>query len=198
MAEAMIAFFGRFIKDVYLLTACLSLLPVTEIKGSILFAVAGGANPLLAAGCAFFSSALLAIFLTFVFPPLIALIERSPRIKRALDFFIERVRKKAEKMQNSTSDGASFGVFLFVAIPLPLTGIWTGALLASLLHLERKDVLVALLAGDVVSVGVVLSVALLAGEQAKLVFNLFLIFALAAVLFSLLVGVVRKRKERKN
>lgn len=197
MTEALIGFFGKYVKDIYLLTACLSLLPVTEIKGSLLFAVAAGADPLLAAGCAFLSSALLSVLLTFALPPILTVAEKHRGIKRLTSFLTERLREKAEKLQNAKEkEGAAFGVFLFVAIPLPLTGIFMGALLATILRLPRKQALVALIGGGFVSVGIVLSVALLAGEQAKLVFNLFLLLALGMLAFSVIRGLLKKRKEK--
>ena len=64
--------------------------------------------------------------------------------------------EKAEKNRPKIEKYASLGLFLFVAIPLPGTGAWTGALIASFLNFKNKDSFIAI-AGGVVTAGVIMT-----------------------------------------
>lgn len=66
------------------------------------------------------------------------------------------VLKKAEKNKGKITKYATWGLFLFVAIPLPGTGAWTGALVASLLDMKRSRVMLSITAG-VVAAGLIMS-----------------------------------------
>lgn len=60
---------------------------------------------------------------------------------------IDRLESRAEKKMETVRRYAFWGLFLFVAIPLPGTGAWTGALIAALLDLRLKRALPAILLG---------------------------------------------------
>ena len=51
------------------------------------------------------------------------------------------ILKKADKNKDKITKYATWGLFLFVAIPLPGTGAWTGALVASLLDMKRLSLI---------------------------------------------------------
>ena len=63
---------------------------------------------------------------------------------------------KAEKNRPKIEKYAAWGLFLFVAIPLPGTGAWTGALIADLLGIRVKDAFLTILAGVFVA-GIIIS-----------------------------------------
>ena len=71
--------------------------------------------------------------------------------------FIEKLENKAISKSDQIQKYAYWGLLLFVGIPLPGTGAWTGALIASLLNMDVKKsfgviVLGVLLAGIIISV----------------------------------------------
>ena len=67
--------------------------------------------------------------------------------------FLER---KVEKNKEKVTKYGKWGLYLFVAIPLPGTGAWTGALIASFLNFKNKDSFIAI-AGGVVTAGVIMT-----------------------------------------
>ncbi len=71
-------------------------------------------------------------------------LKKVPGINRIIFWLEEKTLKKRDKIDKY----GIWGLLLFVAIPLPGTGGWTGALLASLLHLDKKK------SFGVISVGV--------------------------------------------
>ena len=60
---------------------------------------------------------------------------------------INKLEAKAEKGAQKIMKHKKFGLFLFVGIPLPGTGAWTGSLVAALFHFKLKDACIAILGG---------------------------------------------------
>lgn len=80
-------------------------------------------------------------------------------------FFLLRGTSAGEKMQAKAGRGLYFALFLFVGIPLPGTGAWTGTLAASLLDLDGKKTSLAVM-GGVLLAGVIMLVLTLMGVGA--------------------------------
>lgn len=77
-------------------------------------------------------------------------------------FFLMRGTSAGQKMQAKAGRGLYFALFLFVGIPLPGTGAWTGTLAASLLDLDGKKTSLAVM-GGVLLAGVIMLVLTLLG-----------------------------------
>ena len=205
MADKLVEFLGRLIDNKYLLTAVLSVLPVTEIKGAVLFAAVSNIDPIIAFLCCVGATVALSACLSAICPMLIRLAEKIPPVKKLTDFLTDRVKETAAKIElKAVKNGDAgerqklLGVFAFVAVPLPLTGVWAGATLAAILHLDFKSSLFALATGNFVAGGVVLFIALAAGERASLVLNVFLLVALAALMFAIAKWALSKLTEIKK
>ena len=201
MASAIIGFFEGLGWSKTAVAAMLSVIPVTEIKGAVLFSAASEGGMLLPVLAAYLSSVLLAGILAFTVPRTLALAHRIAFVRRVTAFLTDRLGARADRIAaNAEKRGEKreaarvFGVFAFVALPLPLTGIWAGALLAALLGLKPKDSFFALAAGNFSAGGVVLAVALLAGDRAGFVFEMFLYFALAVLAFTILKTTLIRRR----
>lgn len=66
-------------------------------------------------------------------------------------FFITKGRKAGEKLQEKAGKGLFWALFLFVGIPLPGTGAWTGTLAASILGMKFKHTVIAVMAGVILA-----------------------------------------------
>ena len=64
--------------------------------------------------------------------------------------------EKAEKNRAKIEKYATWGLFLFVAIPLPGTGAWTGALVASLFDMDKKKASISIFSG-VIAAGLIMT-----------------------------------------
>lgn len=62
-------------------------------------------------------------------------------------FFIEKGTAAGQKLQSKAGRGIFFALLLFVGIPIPGTGAWTGTLAASLLDIKFKDTIAAVMLG---------------------------------------------------
>lgn len=75
--------------------------------------------------------------------------------KKFCNFCLEKGKKAGDKMLKKAKGGVYLGLFLFVAIPIPGTGAWTGTLAASILDLDFKKSMLAIIAG-VITAGLVM------------------------------------------
>ena len=190
MAQKIIEELGRWIRDEYLLIAVLAVIPVTEIKGALLYAAVVRADLLKAYLVAFLSSAATVLAILPIFPLLLRLAERSRRVRAVTSFLTGRLEDRAGRIVATAGAKGSgryvsrllVGLFAFVAVPLPFTGIWAGAMLAAIMRLSYKESAFALIAGNFTAGGVVLAVSLLAGGHASVVLDVFV--CVAIILFS--------------
>ena len=75
-------------------------------------------------------------------------------------FCLEKGKKAGDKLLSKAKSGAYFALFLFVAIPVPGTGAWTGTLAASILDLDFKKTMFAVISGVLVAGLIMLLVSL--------------------------------------
>jgi uncharacterized membrane protein len=138
----------------YILTFLMSMVPVIELRGAVPFGV-GMDLPLLPVLIVSVVGNMLpvpfiALFIRRIFG---FLRRRSLRLDALVTKIEDRARKKARKIKKYET----LGLFILVAIPLPGTGAWTGALVGALLNIRLKWLLPAVFAG-VVTAGVIMSV----------------------------------------
>ena len=69
--------------------------------------------------------------------------------------FIEKIENRAKKRSEGLATGEFIGLMLFVAIPFPGTGAWTGALIAALLQFDRKKSFLYILFGVLIAAALV-------------------------------------------
>ena len=82
-------------------------------------------------------------------------------LKRFCSFCLKKGEKAGNKLLKKAGDyGTYFALFLFVAIPIPGTGAWTGTLAASILKLDFKKTVIAIIAGILVAGIIMLLVSL--------------------------------------
>ena len=204
MAFKIIGFFAGKIKNPYLLAAVLSLIPLTEIKGSILYVASADADLWLAAFFAYLPTVALSFCHALFLPRIFRCLDRHPRCRKAAGLITDRIAKAADKILHSSEDAEIradrlfFGVYSFVALPLPLTGIWAGGILAAMLGLDTKRTFFALSAGNFTAGGIVLAIALLSGAYASAVLDLFCVLILLFLLVPLIKKVVLKRLAKKK
>lgn len=138
----------------WLVIGIISMIPLLELRGSILVA-----GILLKMG--FFTTFVSAVIGNMIPIPFILLfIEKIFEWMKKVSFlkkFPEWCEKKAMKHSEQIEKYGYFGLFLFVAIPLPGTGAWTGSLAATLFGLDFKKSLLMIFLG-VCTAGCVMSV----------------------------------------
>lgn len=142
-------FFEIFRKE--LVVFGLSLLPISEIRGALIYGIPAMGDNIFAQLQAYFISVignmLPVPFIMWLFRPILKSLKKTRLFKKPTMWLEKRTKSKAKRLAK-ISAGA---LFLFVAVPLPTTGAWTGAMIASLLDIRYKFALPAILAGIMVA-----------------------------------------------
>ncbi len=160
---------------IILLTASL---PVSELRGALPLAYLSFKFPLWKAYLISVIGNLLPLI------PLLFLIEKLEKLLENLPFiskFYKWYKRKALKRKEIIEKYEAFGLFIFVMIPLPVTGGWTGTFLSVLLGLEKKYAIPAIVCG-VLAAGVIVSVILVASVK----YSVFLGILFAIVIYLIL------------
>ena len=191
-----------------LATVLISIVPIIELKGAIPFgmstafwgehALSGGA----ALGCGILGGLIVAILLSFLLEPLVRWLKSTKLFKRLIERFEHSVREKAEKMECEGKAQSSprkktfykmLGVFLFVAVPLPLTGVWTGTAIAVFAGLKFWQSILAAFAGNVVAGLLISFVCTVFPAFTTLLFYLIIAIVLMVVVYKLIKGRLYKQ-----
>ena len=141
----------------YLIVFFVSMVPIIELRGAIPYAVGFGL-PLL-------PSYIIAIIGNMIPVPFIFLFARKVLIwgstqKYIGKFFtwcLKKGEKGGEKLKQSAGKGLYIALLIFVGIPLPGTGAWTGTLAASLLNMDFKKSTLAVM-GGVILAGIIMGI----------------------------------------
>lgn len=151
----------------YLLTILLGLLPISELRGAIPFAYFNGVPLWLSAVIGILSNALVP-FIGFTFlGSLHKLLDKWPFYHRLFEKTVARARGKVgEKVHKY----GLLGLLLFVAIPLPITGAWTGTLGAWVMGLNPKKCMPFILLGVLIS-GIIVTTVIFTGSELASLFT---------------------------
>lgn len=131
----------------FLIVFFVSMVPLIELRGAIPIAVGLGLPKLL--------SFAIAIIGNMLPVPVIYLFSRKvlewgkdkPYIGKFFTWCLLKGERGGKKLQATAGKGLYWALFIFVGIPLPGTGAWTGTLAASILDLDFKKTVLAVMAG---------------------------------------------------
>lgn len=144
MTEAIQRFFETILSDEGVVFM-LSLLPISEIRGGLIAARAYNMDWAIAFLISFIGNILpipiILVFLKRVFKWMRN--SNIPLLSKVVDWCLRKAEKNSDKVRKYKL----FGLWLLVAIPLPGTGAWTGALVANVLDLRIKHSLPAIILG---------------------------------------------------
>lgn len=132
------------------------MIPLIELRGSIIFGAAMGIPWQHAFLVSFLGNILPVPFLILLARPIFAWLKTTRLLAGFTQKVEDRLMKKADKV--TVQKYSAIGLFLFVAIPLPGTGAWSGSLIAALLDVKMRYALPAVIAG-VFAAGVIMTVA---------------------------------------
>jgi len=148
----------------------LSMLPISEIRGALPFAFFNKIPFYFAFPIALTFNFLVSFLIFFFLDTVNKYLMKIPIYNRFFTSFSENAK---EKVYKKFAKYEYLGLTLFVGIPLPITGIWTGALGAWLLQLERKKVFISLFFGVLIA-GLIVTAVLFLGLYSLKIFNIFL------------------------
>nr|MBO4517629.1 small multi-drug export protein [Clostridia bacterium] len=205
----MVEFIQNLIGNDRIATLIMSLVPLIELKGGIIFARGAGLGFFESFGLSYLGSTLAFIPVFFLLIPILNLLKKIKWFKAFADkielFFKDKADsalKKAEKSGKKARTEKFYkilGTFIFVAIPLPMTGVWTGTAVAVFLGLKFKDAVLPVVIGNFIAGAIISLLAEIilsaSGNLAILDYILYGMFALAAVMLILVIIKISLKKK---
>ena len=135
-----------------LLTFLVAMVPVIELRGAIPFGVARDLNLWAAIAAAVAGNLLPVPFIILFIRNVFAWLRKR---HRRLNDLVNRLEARAEGKKETVRRYAFWGLVILVAIPLPGTGAWTGALVAAMMDMRVKKAFPAIALGVVIAAVIV-------------------------------------------
>lgn len=135
-------------------TVIIAALPIAELRGSIPVGLSMGLSPAKAFVLSILGNMLPVIPILLFLEPVSNALRHFKLWARFFDWLFERTKDKSELIQKYEA----VGLMLFVAVPLPMTGAWTGCIAASLFKIRFKYAFTAIFLGVLIAGVVVLSI----------------------------------------
>lgn len=198
----------------------LSLIPIAEARFAIPFGISMGLSPMEAFGWAFLGSSLMAPILLIVFIPIINALSKTKLFSKLGKFLYDKFEKKSRSLADATESADTElngesprkkkfaitkndlkkmgGTALFVAVPLPLTGVWTGSAVASIVKIGFVKGLIGVIVGNAVACAIITLISFLFRDYVSWITLAFFIIAVLVVLFLIIKLILYKPKDNVN
>lgn len=198
------------LKNDYIVTFIISMIPTIEVRGAIPVALQMGIKPVVAYFFSCLSALIVIPILMLCLKPLLNALKKTKLFKNIASSLEDSFKGKAQKIENKAElkveekDKQSkklilykmLGLFAFVAIPLPMTGVWTGTIVALFLNMDMKNSLLPLIVGNFVAGAIIITASLLLGEKSYFILLILFVFILITII-GLLIGLYNKNKKAK-
>ena len=129
--------------DKGLIVFLISMMPILELRGGLIAASLLGLNPITSFIICLIGNLIPIPFILWLITPIFNWLKKTKYLKG----FVEKIENKANSKRDKIEKSEFWGLLLFVGIPLPGTGAWTGTLIASMLEMNKKKVLLASILG---------------------------------------------------
>ena len=147
-------FFETFIGKI-ITTFFISMVPVIELRGAIPAGTAAGLEVWLATVVSILGNM---IPVPFIILFIRRIFDWMRNVSAKFDKIVTYFENKAEKQRSTVDKYKFWGLFILVAIPLPGTGAWTGALVAAMMEMRLKDAIPSIFLG-VIGAGLIVALA---------------------------------------
>ena len=194
MTEALGKFLLDLFKSEYVATLFVSMFPLIELKGAIPIGTGlFGLKLWQTAGIAYLGSTIISIAVFFLLIPIFNLLKKIGFIKKIIEkieaIFNEKAQKIAEKTNGSPEKEAKrimmISLFIFVAVPFPVTGVWTGTAIAVFLGLKFRESVLPIAVGNLIAGSIITLLTFLVGEYVDIV--IYALFGIAIVMLVLFI-----------
>lgn len=193
----------------------IAFIPIVEARLAIPMGITSGLSVGESFGFAFLGSALAAPILLIVLIPIINALSRTKLFSKIGKFLYEKFEKKSKSVSDEQVNNAVKpsmrerliggkptkkewkklgGTALFVAVPLPLTGVWTGSAVASIMKLPYFKGLAAVVFGNLVASGIITLLCFFLQEYINTITLVIAIIAIAVILFLIVKLILFKPK----
>ncbi|NLV77561.1 MAG: small multi-drug export protein [Tissierellia bacterium] len=136
-----------------ILVITVAAMPLSELRGAIPLGISLGLSPIHSTVISILGNMMIVPILLKILNPVMNYLENTTLFSKFISWVKSRTMKKTRKTIKKYS---LVGLFILVAIPIPTTGAWTGCIAATLLKINYKNALFAILSG-VFTAGIIVS-----------------------------------------
>ncbi len=193
-------------KSKYIAVLFVSMFPLIELKGAIPIGMseAFGLNLFETAAVAYLGSTAISVALFFLLIPIFNLLKKIKLIKRLVEKIESMFKAKAEKVAASASGSAEKearlikmrSLFIFVAVPFPITGVWTGTAIAVFLGMKFKESVLPIALGNLVAGSIITLLTYFFKDYVDYI--IYALLALAAVMLAIFIVKIAISKPKEN
>ena len=194
-------------------TFLISMIPIVELRGAIPFGSAKSlwgehALPLWESFLiSVFGGVVVAIVLAFLFWPIFNWLKKTKWFNKFATYIENKLNRNAKDIEDKAQQEKNskkifwikfWSAFTFVAIPLPLTGVWTGTCLALFIGLNKKQTILACSIGNMVAGIIMTVISYFFADNTIIVLYVFLGLVVLFVLYGLIKSLIKKARAKKE
>lgn len=186
MGEILLNFFKSITDNGELITLLVSMFPLIELKGAIPIGTGLGLPLVRSALLAYSGSTLIVIPIFFLLIPIFNLLKKIKFVKKIIQkietVFEEKAKSVAKNANDKNEDQVRkflmLALFIFVAVPFPVTGVWTGTGIAVFLNMKFKDAFLPIVFGNLVAGTIITIITFFFKAYVDLIISILLVIAL--------------------
>ena len=163
-----------------LVVILISTLPIVELRGAVPVGHWLGMNPWLVYGTAVLGNMIPIPFILLLLGPISRFFMKWRLGRLFFEWLFARTRRKSAQIEKYET----FGLTIFVAIPLPVTGGWTGSMAAFLMGMKFRHAMVSILFGVMIA-GVIMTVLALLGKLGALIAGIVLLALAVSAIYGM-------------
>ena len=131
----------------YIKLIFLSMVPIIELRGAIPLGIAMNLNPFYVYCICVIGATLIAIPIVLLFRNIIEYLRHKKYFNKIIKYIDKKIEGRAKKLKAVSI----IGIIVFVGIPLPTTGSWSAAAIASILKMRLKDSILGIFIGNAIA-----------------------------------------------
>ena len=202
MTEKIIEAVRQLIGNDYLTTVLISMIPIVELRGAIPAAITMGIKPIVAFALAWAGSAIVSPILLLILRPVLNWMK-----KFKIFASLAQAMKVIGKEGNTALSGEELkrlerkkmlGVYLFVAFPIPLTGVWTGSAIATFIDIPFWKAMTMVWLGNLTAGAIVTLLAFFLSAYMNIILDIFFVIVILVLLLFIARTVIKMVKNKKQ
>ena len=167
----------------------LSMVPVVELRGAIPLGIAMKLNPVYIYMVCVIGSSIISVPVVLMFRQVIDYLRHRKYFNKVIRWIDKKIEGRAKKLKAASI----LGLIVFVGVPLPTTGSWSGSALASIFKMRVVESLLGIFIGNAIAGAVMLTVSMHVAEGAS-------IELLLVALVTIIIGfyLIKNNRNKKN
>lgn len=205
MGKFLVDFLSGLTGNSELITLLVSMFPLIELKGAIPIGTGLGLDLIRSALLAYAGSSLIVIPIFFLLIPIFNLLKKIKIFKKLVEKIEAVFEKKASdlaKKSNGKSDEQvtkllCLALFIFVAVPFPVTGVWTGTGIAVFLNVKFRHAFLPIVLGNLVAGTIITIITYFFKDYVDIIISVLLIIAIIMLIIFIIKVIKSKPSSEK-